>query len=231
MVETTAILLKVIPHSDSTCILHLYTRKRGLVSLSAKGLNARKSKKRAWLQLLNQLQVSYQERDNRELYSLRNLQLEKPYKNLSFDPLKSSIAMFLCECLGQILKESNADEACFDYCSEKFYALDETVKIGNFHLEFLTGLTRHCGIFPNLRASGSYFDLQAGEITALHPGHGYVLEKEQAKNLVSLFNGNEINLSRSDKKQLLNLIIQYYQLHLGCLKKLKSLDVLEGIFA
>jgi DNA repair protein RecO (recombination protein O) len=231
MVETKTILLKVIPHSDSTCILHLYSEKRGPIVLSAKGLTSRKSKKRAWLQLLNQLTVGYEERDNREIFSLKSIQLDKAYKSLSFDPVKSSIAMFLCECLGQILKESNPDEGCFKYCSEQFFQLDEADRVGTFHLRFLAGLAQFSGISPNIDIDGVYFDLQAGESTNYHPGHGYVLEKQSAKNFISLFKNEPPELNRQEKKQLLSYLIQYYQLHLGCLKRLKSLDVLEGIFA
>jgi len=231
MLETKTILLKVIPHSDSTCILHLYSEKRGLIVLSAKGLTSRKSKKRAWLQVLNQLTVGYEERDNREIYSLKSIQLDKAYKSLSFDPVKSSIAMFLCECLGQILKESNPDEECFNYCSEQFFQLDDAERLGAFHLKFLAGLTHYSGISPNIDVDGAYFDLQAGESTNHHPGHGYVLEQSAAKNFISLFKDESLELNRQEKKQLLSYLIQYYQLHLDCLKRLKSLDVLEGIFA
>lgn len=231
MVETKSILLKVIPHSDSTCILHLYSEKRGPIVLSAKGLTSRKSKKRAWLQLLNHLTVGYEERDNREIFSLKSIQLDRPYKSLSFDPVKSSIAMFLCECLSQILKETNPDENCFKYCSEQFFHLDESQRVGVFHLSFLAGLTKFSGIFPNLEIDGAFFDLQAGESTNHHPGHGYVLEKQAAKNFISLFKGESPELNRQEKKQTLSYLIQYYQLHLDCLKRLKSLDVLEGIFA
>ena len=95
-------------------------------------------------------------------------------------------------------------------------------------------LSKHLGFYPNGSYSDNkpFFDLQEGIFLAEEPFHKHFLTPEIALHLSSLLKTDfdtlhELALSRNARNNLLEKLIEYYQLHQTSIKEIKSHHVLE----
>jgi DNA repair protein RecO (recombination protein O) len=96
-------------------------------------------------------------------------------------------------------------------------------------------LTKFLGFYPKLvNGSYSYFDLMEGAFTNNKTNTTISEEKlTQFKKILGInFDViHKVNFSASNRQEVLTILIQYFQLHLGGFKKPKSLNVLKSIFS
>ena len=112
-----------------------------------------------------------------------------------------------------------------------------TGSVANFHLMFLYGLGRFLGIEPDVSGyrQGMVFDMLDGRFRLSAPMHRHYLDPVQSGAVVALSRMNPANMhlfkmSRHERNQLLDGILQYYSLHYTGLQSLRSLDVLRELF-
>ena len=146
--------------------------------------------------------------------------------------------MFLSEFLFRVLKEEGRDEALFSYLAGSVMWLDTCEKsFSNFHLVFLIRLSRFLGLYPNTEdyAEGAYFDLMNACFTMEKPFHGMFLHPEESARIVNLMrmkydNMHLFTMKRMERNRCLDIINEYYRLHLPDFPELKSLPVLQELF-
>ena len=119
--------------------------------------------------------------------------------------------------------------------------------IANFHLVFLMRTTRFLGIYPNLEKMESFeqkisqqpkpywFDLIAGEYSEHQPVHSSCLRPDEAALMPLLFRMDYSTMhvfrfNRQQRQRCLEVLIEYYRIHVPQFPELKSLDVLAEIF-
>jgi DNA repair protein RecO (recombination protein O) len=115
--------------------------------------------------------------------------------------------------------------------------LEQAAFPANLHLKILVDLTRLYGIQPQedpLHVS-NYLDLETGQFTSVRPGHGFYADAEQTRLFRALGGMNfaeaqALSLSRASRNEMLNRLIEYYQIRYPGLNKLNSRDVFESIF-
>jgi len=236
--STNALVLSSLKYGDSSLIVRMYTSKFGLQSYMLKGVLARKkgSFKAGHFQPLTQLEIVASTSKEGKLGYLREATISVPYQTLHSDIRKSTIALFLSEVLSVSIGESEPDTIFFDYLSSAFQWLDHHDRIANFHIRFLIGLTRHLGFFPDLtHQDAPYFDLYEGAFvseTPLNP----VIQGQQLEFLISFLNTGfdeiaDIKLNGQQRKDLLKVLIKYFELHLPAFREPRSLEVLDTVFA
>ncbi len=239
LTKSPAIVLGSVKYGDSSIIVKTYTREGGIKSFIAGGLQTKKGPLRpALVQPLSQLWVVYYDKSKGELKRLKEASVDRPYENLFYDPVKSSMAMFLAEVLSHVLHEEEANPSLYDFISESLLVMDETGSgIGNFHLVFLMQLSAYLGFKPEA-ATGSpkYFDLLNGVYVGQEPPHYHFLDLQitpfwqQMQNL-HWENLSDLKLNRSAREKLLTALIEYYRLHIKDFGKLKSLDVVKTLLS
>ena len=146
--------------------------------------------------------------------------------------------MFLSEFLFRALKEEGRDEALFSYLAGSIMWLDACEKsFSNFHLVFLIRLSRFLGLYPNTEdyAEGAYFDLMNACFTIEKPFHGMFLHPGESARIVNLMrmkydNMHLFAMNRMERNRCLDIINEYYRLHLPDFPELKSLSVLQELF-
>ena len=180
LVKSPAIILGSVKYGDSSIILKTYTRESGAKSFIAGGLQNKKGVLRpALVQPLSQLNLVYYEKSKGGgLKRIKEASVYQAYNQLFFDPVKSSLAMFLAEVLSHVLHEEEPEPQLFDFISESLMLLDGLeAGIGNFHVAFLVNLTGHLGFKPEEPAGSSdYFDLLNGVYTSFEPPHFHFLD-------------------------------------------------------
>lgn len=232
--EVEAIVLSRLPYSETSHILNIYTKEEGRMSVFLRNGGKRQTAKMAQMHplALTHLVLSV----SAGMPSVRSHEASIPLNDLPFNPIKSSLAMFLAEVLSYVLKERCGDEQLFEFLKANISLLDNTDDhLANFHIYMLIHLTRFLGFMPNLDGDGGYIDLQEGILTDRPPFHGWYTEPSITtvwKQIV----GNDyqtistLSLSREMRKEVLENLVRYYQIQVADMPVLKSLGVLQQLF-
>jgi len=236
--KTRGIILQTVNYSETSLIVKMYTRHFGLQSYMIKGTRSKNSKHKASLfQPLALVDMVVSNAHKNTLQRVSELSIAHPYSNLPYDIIKSSIALFLNEVLYKALHEGNPDEDLFDFIENSLLILDlKQENCSNFHIYFMIQLSRYLGFYPQ----GSFadrtpiFDLREGCFVRNFPVHSFYLGSGHSALLNDFINTNyelihTIVLDKAERKQLLNALILFYQLHIDTFKEIKSQEVLQQV--
>jgi DNA repair protein RecO (recombination protein O) len=237
LIKTNGIVLSKLKYRDNDLIVKCYTSQRGIVSYLLRGvLKSKKgASKTAYFQPLSQLQIEENYKANQSLQFFSDIKLNIVYKSLHSNVFKSSIVMFLSEVLSSVLKEEEKNENLYDYLETSLVWLDHEDDFVNFHLLFLLNLTKYLGFYPDASSiDNPFFNLSKGAFeTDSHAVYtiqdeNYIILKELLGiNFDAL---NTVKLNSKQRQSFLNMLLLYYELHLGDFKKPKSLAVLNQVF-
>lgn len=237
LINTKAIVLSKLKYKDYDLIVKCYTEDLGTISFIIKGVF--KSKKRntkiAYFQLLSQLQLIIQYKNNRSLQVIKDIKLEYQYNSLHTNVLKSSIVMFLAEILSNTLQEEEQNQILFSYLETTLLWLDEQSDYSNFHLLFLLNLTKYLGFYPDTtNINYSFFNLIEGKFDYKKPNNRCVSNDNLTllKQLLGItFDDlSSVKINSKQRQSFLNMILLYFELHLGNFKYPKSLQIFNQVF-
>ena len=234
-----AIVIRSRNYSDSSVILKCYSKQKGVISIIARGV--KKKKKNHVMGLFQPLSmveiVSYSKKENAELKSLKEIKSNFFYNSLHSNPIKLGLTMFLAEMLETTLQEEEPNELLFDFLETSFHYLDEIDDYANFHISFLLELSKHLGFYPNLDdITKKYFDLEFGVFYDFEKNSPYLFHGEIIDNFkkflgTKFVKNNEVVLNKTQRNNLLKLIMQYYSLHISNFREPKSLEVLKSLYS
>ena len=237
--KTRGIIFNSFKYSDNSLIARVYTEEFGVQSYLINSVHGKKANtKIAVLQPLTLVDCIVYRKEKKQLQRVKEIKCAYPYVTIPSEITKSSILIFLNEILYKSIKEEEKNEELFEFIHTSLQVLDlKTENCSNFHLLFLAQLTKHLGFLPFGKFSEKtpYFDLQAGSFKAIEPKHPFCLSKNLSEKFNSLLNLSQDKLSsfcisNGQRKQLLEKIILYYELHLQTMQEVKSHKVLEEIF-
>lgn len=235
IIKVKAVVLRCIKFQDTSLILKCYTE-LGLKSYLLKGvLGSKKSKlKIAYFQPLNLLELIANHNDKGALNSIREVKIAYAYNSISTDVVKQSIILFLAEVLNASLQEEEANDNLFNFLETSFQYLDNHTEIANFHLIFLLKLSKYLGFYPQTKnVDYPYFNLQEGLFESKLVISSIKDEKLLLFKIllgVTFENMQSLKLSKTQRQILLEILINYYELHLSGFRKLNSLPILQSIF-
>lgn len=236
LIKTKAIVLSKLRYRDNDLIIKCLTEEKGVVSYIVRGVGGSKSKgsKLAYFQLLSQLSLEQTYRSNKSLQKITEIKMDYQYQTLHSDVVKGTIVMFLAEILANVLKEEEKNKVLFDYIQTSLQFFDYQEAYSNFHLYFLLNLTKPLGFYPDTsQIEGSYFNLNRGMFQNVQEnfnisGHNLTLLKQLLGTNFDAI--QEIKLNINQRQSFLNMLLLYYELHLGSFPKPKSLQVLNQVF-
>jgi DNA repair protein RecO (recombination protein O) len=143
--------------------------------------------------------------------------------------------LFLAEVLSMILNEEEANPTLFEYLETTLLWFDTVEKTGTFHQQFLMGLTKFLGINPDTtNGSLPYFNLENGNFQLQNGEHCVTGSKlELLKPFLGTKFDTNLNqeLNSLQKHELLNMILDYFKLHLHAFKHPRSLTVLNQVYS
>jgi DNA repair protein RecO (recombination protein O) len=238
--KTDGIILHTVKYSESSIIAKIYTSEFGLQSYMISGVRSKKSKhKSALLQPLSLVDLIVSNSSKGGLQRITEINLLQPYTDIPYNVVKSSIAIFLNEILYKVLKEEHADPDMFEYVKNALLVLDlKQENCSNFHIYFLTQLSRYLGFAPQdvLSELHVFFDLREGRFLTAIPSHSHYLSTAGSRIFQDFMhagfeNFHLIKTDRLQRKELLQALILYYQLHIAAFGEIKSLSILEEIAA
>ncbi len=237
--KATGIVLRTVKYNDTSVIADLFTEQWGRVAYLVRLPHSRKSGLRSvFFQPLSMLEYESDYRPRLNLQHLREVRPAYLFRSLPYDPYKSAIALFLAEFLGHALREEQENVPLFAYLFHSVQWLDACEGTSaNFHLVFLMRLSRFVGLYPNLDdyRPGDCFDLRAACFVDRQPLHTDFVRPDEAARLSKLMRMNYetmhlFEMSRTERNRCVEIILNYYRLHLPDLPELKSLEVLRELF-
>ena len=239
MLQTTrGIVFQQIKYSESSLIVKVFTEELGLQSLIVKGVRSKKSKtKPALFQPLNLLNLVIDHKEGRSLQYIREISISRVYHTIPVDIVKRSILFFLSELLTRSIREETQDKTLFEWLFNALTWLDLSENPNlNFHLIFMIQLSRPLGFYPKKQNvdNDSIFDLREGLFTGSMPQHPDFIRGEPVRILNMLHastfeDGDKIEMSNTERRQLLDTLIYYYRLHLPGFGEMKSAEVLKSV--
>lgn len=235
---TECIILGRRKYGDSSFVVQSYTREKGRMDFVIRGVSPKSKKKRkSHLEPLTVVELTYVSGKG-ELVNGNELRTVQVPATIHEDIRKTAIAMFTAEVLESCLTTSEKDEIVFDFICDCIRELDDEPHAVNWHLWFLWKLTRFLGCEPDLTnmEDARYFDLVEGLFTTEVPPYPYYISEELIGDFKFILTRNYdqasgLILSNAGRKELLDSVIRYYELHLEALKNIRSLEVLETVFS
>ena len=237
-VTTKAIVLTSLKYGDTSLIVKAFTASDGLKSYLLKGiLAAKKGKiKTAYFQPLTQLEIAALHKNKGTLESIRDVKVNYHYQTLHTNISKNAMTMFLAEMLGNSIHEEERNDDLFEFLEAALQWLDTHDEISNFHLYFLIVLTKYFGFYPDMaNVQASSFDLLEGDFTNT-PSLKPILTGENLNYFKMMLGTNfdsvhSIKMNKTNRQELLQSIVLYYELHLQGFRKPKSLAILNEVFS
>ncbi|MBA4745093.1 MAG: DNA repair protein RecO [Muricauda sp.] len=236
-ITTKAIVLSSLKYGDTSLIVRAFTQSDGVKSYLLKGVLASKKAKirPAYFLPLMQLEIVANHKNKGTLESIRDVRVAIPYQTMHTDVVKNSVVLFLAEMLGNSIQEQEQDEGLFNYLEYALHWMDAHKLSPNFHILFLLNLTKYLGFYPDTSYQNSlFFDLLEGHFCN-EPSLNPLIQNENLENFKKFLGTNfealqGIQLTKSNRRELLKTVVQYFRLHVYGFREPKSLAVLNVVF-
>ena len=172
--KSQALVLHSIRWKESSKIVTLYTRERGIIKVIARGVYRKKSPFAGLLESLNLLEIIISSRTTRTLQILTQADLIHPFNALRLDMDRFPYAMAVLELLDQTMAEDHGDALFFDFTVNILQAMQEGRQPILILIYFLLKLTSYLGFKPNFEqcsvcattsfSSHSFFSMEKGSV-------------------------------------------------------------------
>ncbi|MDR3697057.1 DNA repair protein RecO [Mucilaginibacter sp.] len=236
--KTRGIVFKTTDYGDNSIIVQVFTEKFGLQSYIVNGAKKPKAKiARNMFQPLHLLDMVVYYKNTGNVQRIKELKNSPQLQTIPYDVIKSSLAIFLNEVLYKAVKQQTADENLFEFVFNAIEWLDhQTEGLSNFHLFFLTRLTRYLGFYPDryLAGNADYFDLKNGVFSHYKPDTILYLSPPHTQNFTALLEATfenilQLKLTNDERRYLVQKLLDYYTLHIEGFGNIRSHEVLEEV--
>lgn len=235
LIKTDAIVINTTRYQEKSLIVNCYTSSFGLMSFfvpSAFG-SKKNNQSVAFFQPLNILQLEIYYKPNNNLHKIRDINAKQNNHDIHLNIIKSSQAVFVSEIIKTTIKEQEENKSLFNFLQKTIQQLDEQETNPDFHLIFLIKLTRFLGFAPQEKnADNIYFDLETGQFLS-HPSFNCINQTASSlmnQLIIQKDFANSLRINYSERKQLIQQVLNYYKFHIDGFKQPKSLEVLEAVF-
>ncbi len=222
------IILNRISYGDSSFIVTVYTLEKGIQKFIFQGAK----KKKVPIYPLLIAEITYYKRPDSELGKLTAVEAKNHLQELTFDPIKSVISFFIADVLLKCLKHEYEDTELYFFLESFIQAINDADDLSHFPIHFLTEFSKHLGICPNvLDENPRYFNLIDGELSNQKP-IGDIYSTDEIATIIYDCIENQITAQKFSKlirKDALEAMIRYYQMHIPQFGDLTTLAIIDDI--
>jgi DNA repair protein RecO (recombination protein O) len=236
LVKTKAIVLSSLKYQEKSLIVKCFTLSDGLKSYFVPNAYSGKksNQKIAYFQPLTLLEIEANHKNKGTLEHFKDIKLATAFQTITSDVIKSTIVIFLSEMLHHSIQEEEKNEDLFTFLETALIWLDTHEETSNFHLILLLEITKFLGFYPDISdLDAKFFAMDEGGFSPFL-GINCLLEHETnllKKLIVLKFDSNQKVFNGMERQLVLNILLNYYSIHLDGFKKPKSLEVLKEVFA
>ncbi|PTX15302.1 DNA replication and repair protein RecO [Pontibacter mucosus] len=233
LVKTRGIVLSNIKYRETSIITKIYTEALGVQSYVVNGVRKKGNGSRvALFQPFTLLEMVVYTSHRGGLSRISEYRTSYSFVSIPFDIRKSSIMLFLSEVVARTVKEEEENLPLFHFLYTAITTFDEMESgFENFHLVFLLQLSYHLGFGPSsgteiveqvVFSPNAQAATSAPTIMAVQVHEKYFDELLREPDHTSIPNGRV-------RRELLDILIRYYQLHVDRLGEINSLAILSEV--
>ncbi|MCP9745726.1 DNA repair protein RecO [Lacihabitans sp. CS3-21] len=222
--KTKGIVISFVKYKETSIIVKIYTEAFGIQTYIENGVRSAKGKNKiALFQPLTLLDLVVYHDTKKEIHRISEIKCLYPYHTITVDIKKSSLAIFINEVLNNSLKEHSENTPLFNFLEDSLKYLDQNEEqIENFHLYFLINYCFYLGFGPE------------SEDDVVNQLNEHALpvnseEKKLIKELIQQDFGTSLQISKALRIKILELILQYYKIHVEGFGNLRSMGVLKEV--
>ncbi len=235
--QSRGIVLSSMKYSEYDIITRIYSRDFGLISFLVKGATSKKNNKQAYFQPLTIVDFVYNRNEKRGLQYLKEISIAHKTNNIRFDVIKSTLAIFCAEIIQKSITEQESNSELYDFVEENILKLDETPdSLKLFPIEFMINMSGKLGFKPEPTSLPFpfFFDMEGGVFSA-KPSHSNFLNEIDSLNINNLLKHSlgftlQVNIDHQSRARLLEVLIEYYKMHLHGMPRVNSLEILSEVF-
>lgn len=218
--KTRGIVFRFTKFKETSIIVTIFTEVFGLQTYIVNGVRSKSAKNKiALYQPLTLLNLVVYHRPNANIERIREISCLHPYRSLTTDVKKSTIAMFMAELINKTVKDESHAGEIFEFLCHSFITMDTLqADYENFHLIFMLKLCRYLGFgVYNLNEvlGGRTADAQTGKLL---------------NDFLQADYETLIPVTNSQRRVLLDLLLEFYADHMENLGEIKSVQVLREVF-
>ncbi len=222
--KTKAIALNYIKYRDTSIIAKCYTREFGMQTYIINRIRVKNPKfKIAHFQPFTLLELVCYHNEKKDIQRISELKTSDVLHRIPFEISRSSIALFLTEILARVLREEHSDKEMFDFIDQSVVKLDQIdTGINFFHIQFLLKLGVFLGMVPEnadelLKEISSHLQLKKDSSI------------EKIQQMIDQNYGSDISLTKPEKSDCFDAVLDLYRIHFDNLREIKSLSVLKSV--
>ena len=236
LLQTRGIVFRSLKYGETSVIADIFTEEKGLRAFI--GGSVRTARARMPYGLFQPMTVvelvSYYRDEAEHLNRLKELRAAEVFSAIPFDVRRGAVALFMAEICRKSIHPGEEHPDLFEFLLDHLRWLDASPHpIANLHLHFLLHLAAFLGFQPQYEEDGEvFFDLKEGIFSPVPPPHPLYLEPQQAMPLLELLHlplheCHSVPLTRTERKALLNGLLQFFQLHVPGFAAIHTPEILE----
>jgi DNA repair protein RecO (recombination protein O) len=234
--KSRGIVFKSSEYGESSLVVQIYTELFGMQSYMINSVRKKHARIHSNIfQPLTPVDLVVYHKERKGLQRISEIRPHPPLASIPFDINKSSMVFFLDEVLYKSIKEVESNTSLFGFIFNSVQWLDNPLNNGNdFHLLFLIKLSRYLGFSPTLNYNEErcIFNLKEGQFQETLPNHPHFISGRLSQCMAEMIDkeySNSSALSLSERRMLIDFLIEYYTLHVEGFGNIKSHKVLEQV--
>lgn len=240
--KTKGLILRTVQYGDTSLIVTALTELFGVQSYLIKGVRKStktQSAKANYFQSGALLEMIVYHNPLKQLNFVKEYKWATIYQNIFNDVVKNAVAIYSIELLQKCLKQPDDNPEVFYFMEDVLISLDNanalvTANMPIFialHLPSLLGIQ----IIDNYSAQNSILDLKDGCFYDYLPTHSNIVEMPNTKlisDYLKALHPSDLETILSNgkqRKEILDSLEIFYQLHISDFGKIKTLPILREI--
>ncbi len=242
--KTKALILKTTAYGDTSLIVLALTEMFGVQTYIIKGVRKgtkKVSAKANFFQPAALLEMVVYHHPLKQLNFVREFRWATIYQNIYYNVIKNAIALYCIELLQKCLKQPDDNPELYYFIEDVLQHLDtannsNTANVAVFmalQLPNILGIQLH----DNYNATNNILDLKDGQFTTTLPAHSYSVAEPLSQIISECLKASQpklleqIALNGNTRKQILDAMEIFYQIHISDFGKIKSLPILQQILS
>jgi DNA repair protein RecO (recombination protein O) len=248
IIKTKALVLRTIPFQDTSCIVKLFTRAQGKISVIAKGARRLKSSLRGYLEPLNYIETIYYYKATRDIQTLTKVDLLQALFTNTTDVESSIFGLASLELIDRVVHDHQHDAEVFDSVVQTLKTMDRhSDNCRVLFIHFIISVadilgyrfeTNYCSRCKN-RLSSAIYNSGTGQLVCQSCGsylsNPYKLTEGDLRFLDNLQRSspktaiNSVKPPASSDRTIYYMLLAYLAYHIDYPLNLKSLSILSEL--
>ncbi|HQW12647.1 MAG TPA: DNA repair protein RecO [Saprospiraceae bacterium] len=233
------IILRTLKYGETSLIADVFTLDEGMKSFILQGARSQKSAySPTSIQVMAIVHLDYYANERSGLNRMKELRLARSYDLIPLEFPRRAIGLFLCELTRKSLIKYQVNRELYNLLDHTLRHLDQAKHFADLHIWYLLRIAQLMGFgiqWGSNDTDDKYFDLLEGNFTSEKPIHDYFIAPTHCLLLTQIqefyiFDENAVMPKTSDRKILLEKLLQYFKLHHTGFQDLTSYSVLLEVF-